>query len=485
MATMASMAAIVATVAACGSTPTGQAPPSTGQPSRIETVGDLALGVNVAAWDGVYRGPTATATAIDAGLRAAGVGLLRYPGGSWADEYDWSTNTDTSTCAPTAAATTACSSPDPLGFDTFSSQARGLGASALVTVNYGSGTPALAASWVAHATATRAGVAWWEVGNESYSCYETNTHLAEPPTDVQGYRPDSSVCPSTALMAKSYAAHAPPYLQAMRKADPAAVLGVPWAFTSSEASGAAVADAAMWDRVVLRATGPDIGFVDAHWYPFDQIAGLSDQAILASVHRIPAAAARIRASLRAHAPRAAFVVGETNISERLTTLDFAPVSALFAAATTLEWLAQGAGSVVWWDLNNYGSPAGGDYGLVSSGSPEVQAPGTPFPPYYGVQLASMLTTTGSRLSTLATGSASVVGFRSDQHGHRNLLLVNSGGADTVTVLPSWFRRGSAVATAFYSAATAGGADPIVHATVTAGHRLSLPAESIVVLSGTP
>src|SRR5664279_688352 len=63
---------------------------------RGSTIGPLALGVNVAAWDGIYSGNQAVS--IDALLRSAGIQLLRYPGGSWADEYDIRTNLDTSKC---------------------------------------------------------------------------------------------------------------------------------------------------------------------------------------------------------------------------------------------------------------------------------------------------------------------------------------------------------------------------------------------------
>ena len=46
------------------------------------------LGVNTAAWDSNFTDP-----AIASDLSAAGVGLIRYPGGSWADQYLWQPNT--------------------------------------------------------------------------------------------------------------------------------------------------------------------------------------------------------------------------------------------------------------------------------------------------------------------------------------------------------------------------------------------------------
>ena len=446
------------------------------------TLGPLALGVNVAAWDGAYSS-TGAATINDR-LRAAGLRLLRYPGGSWADEYDWSTNTDTSACV--GPVTASCTSTDPLGFDVFSAQARAAGASSFVTVNYGSGTPIQAADWVSHAKSTEGNaVVLWEVGNESYSCHETNDHLAQPPSSVQGYRPGGPVCPTTAVMAGSYALHSLPYLKAMKHADPSARIGVPWAFTKAEAAGSAVTDARSWNDKVLRADSPDVNFVDAHWYPFGSVSDVTGQQILDSVRRIPAVAAAMRATLERLAPNAAIVVGETDISNQATTLDFQPVAALFAAATSLEWLSQGAESVNWWDLNNFGSPGGGDFGLLSSGSPEAEPAGDPLPPYFGEQLASMLTSPGSRLTPLGTGKPTLLGFRSDRNGGRRVLLINTDASHPVTITPSWFRNGSTIETATYGASTAASPSPIVYSTTPSDSPFPLPAQSMVVLSGTP
>jgi hypothetical protein len=468
---------LVLVLAACSSTSRG-APARPVHPGT--TVGPLALGVNVAAWDSINT-DIGTGTVNDL-IRAAGLHVLRFPGGSWADEYDWFTGTDSSHCTGTVSA--ACSTSDPFAFTALSAQARAVGAASFITVNYSSGSPSEAAGWVSHARTTPGeAVALWEVGNESYSCYEANLHLAEPPTSVKGYTPDGPVCPSTAVMAASYVAHAPAYLDAMKQADPSARIGVPWAFSGTEAQGAGVVDASLWNTAVLRATAKNVAFVDAHWYPFDTTAGLTDQKILLSTRRIPSAAAQIRTTLHRDAPGATFVVGETNISERLSTLDFQPVSALFAAATSLQWLADGAESVVWWDLNNFGSPATGDYGIVSSGNPETEPTGTPFPPYYGEQLASQLTSSGARLHDLATGSPDVLGYQSDGGGLRRVLLVNTRPTAALSVRNRWFTPGTSLSVETYAAATASGPSPIGHSTVRAGTNQTLPAESVVVLAG--
>ena len=124
-----------------------------GRPGRI--LPTLALGLNAAPWDYIYAANTSAGGGVDVIqplLKAAGIGLLRYGGGSYADYYDWQTNTNIQNCLPydaTASFTSSCSSSDSLDFSQFSQQTRAIGAQSFVTVNYGSGTPALAAVWVA------------------------------------------------------------------------------------------------------------------------------------------------------------------------------------------------------------------------------------------------------------------------------------------------------------------------------------------------
>jgi hypothetical protein len=124
-------------------------------------VSSQALGLNAAPWDYIYAADVSAGGGLDVIqplLKAADIGLLRYGGGSYADYYDWQTNTDIQTCiwgnpfgsftgAPFPYDTTApftgasCDSTDSLPFDQFSAQARAVGAQSFVTVNYGSGQP--------------------------------------------------------------------------------------------------------------------------------------------------------------------------------------------------------------------------------------------------------------------------------------------------------------------------------------------------------
>jgi hypothetical protein len=401
------------------------------QPSGSAATGLSAapLGVNVAPWDGLYTG--SSAAAVQPLLSAAGIKQLRYGGGSYADFYNWQTNINVGACGQSGPSASGCTAQNPLGFAEFSRQARAVGAESLVTVNYGSGTPAQAAAWVTEAAQTAGqNVALWEVGNETYGCWETNDKLAGAPEYYKGYQPsvngdpDNATCPETAqgeatgmrTLATSYAVNAEQFLKAMKAADPSAVLGVPWAF-GPEVSGSEVADAAEWNDTVLQTDGADVGFVDAHYYPFTFSgatggANPSDSQVLHALLKIPSLQASIRQELASRDPSATVVIGETAVSNGSTTTGCAPVGAVFAAGDVLSWLAAGAQSVDWWSLNdtaNTGascvSPGSGLFTSATSPRPET--------PYYGYLLASKLAQPAAELKFLTTSDpADVLAYQS-------------------------------------------------------------------------
>ena len=78
----------------------------------------------------------------------------------------------------------------------------------------------------------------------------------------------------------------------------------------------------------------------------------------------------------------------------------------------------------------------------------------------------------------------MLGFKSDVGHEQQILLVNTAPSRAVSVADRWFTTGSALETLTYGVSTADTANPIVRSTTTAGRTFALPAESIVVLSGT-
>jgi hypothetical protein len=472
------------------------------------------LGVNTAPWDYIYAANTSASGGVDVIqplLQAAGITMLRYGGGSWADDYDWQTNTDIYHCLPgdpTASFTSSCASSDSLDFAQFSQQARAIGAQSFVTVNYGSGTPALAAAWVTQAKNTPGqGVARWEVGNENYGCWEVNNEIAGPPENFQGYTPntyttvngvyENPTCPQvtqgdaagTQTLATSYAVNAGQFLKAMRAADPAAQIGVPWAFGSS-VPGASVPDNTEWNNTVLQTDGKYVSFVDAHYYPFSfsgstGSANPTGQQVLQSLQQIPALYQGIRTELNAYDPQASVIVGETGVSNNETSTVCTPAGAVFASGDVLSWLAAGAKSVDWWDMNNYGNTTGTcvnpDYGLFTSSSPPVAET-----PYYGYLLASVLAKPHALLGTLSTSDASdVLAYQSLLPSGKlavAFINTNTGAAEKVTFHAPLF---GTLQTWSYSAGNQNAANSnIITGTAPAAsfaHGITLPAESVTIL----
>jgi hypothetical protein len=486
-------------------TTTAAMPASASAGAAPSVLSAAPLGLNTAPWDSIYAANTSAGGGVDVIqplLKAAGIDSLRYGGGSYADAYDWQTNTNIENCLPgdaTASFTSSCSSSDALDFSQFSQQARQIGAQSFVTVNYGSGTPAEAAAWVAQAKSTPGqGVALWEVGNENYGCWEVNNELAGPPENFQGYMPNvSATCPQTTegnaagtqTLATSYAVNAVPFLQAMKKANPAAQIGVPWAFDSSVA-GAQVPNNTAWNNTVLKTDGKYASFVDAHYYPFFFAgstggANPTDQQVLQSLQQIPALYSGIRAELNAYDPKASVVVGETNVSNNETTTVCTPAGALFAAGDVLSWLAAGAKSVDWWDMNNFGNTtatcSSADYGFFTSSSPPVAET-----PYYGYLLASLLAKPHAVLGTLGTSdTADVLAYQSLLPGGQHAVAfinTNTTSAEKVTFHAPLL---GPLRTWSYSAGNQNAANSsIVTGTASAAsfaHGITLPAESMTIL----
>ncbi|HEY1569902.1 MAG TPA: cellulose binding domain-containing protein [Pseudonocardiaceae bacterium] len=399
------------------------------------------LGINTAAWDTNFVDPS-----IASQMSAAKVGLVRYPGGSWADQYQFGTNT-------------VAGAVQPVNYGQFSSQVDAVsGGQKFNTIDYGSDTPQTAADWVKQSQAAGQGAALWEIGNEEYGSWEVDNHAA----------------PHTAT---SYATNALPYLQAMKAVDPKAQICYDYAMDGGLAPGAGVDGWQNWDDTILKADAADIDCADVHWYPINGTPTESVQSIMELVDNIPAAAAEIHGELSTNDPSDYFLVGETNMSQTANEWNEEPVGALFAAANTMEWLSFGAQSVDWWDVHNYGSPTA-DFGMFSSGSTGEPTVDTPYPPYFGYQLAAKLAVKGATVGTLDLGIPNVYSYTSRQpDGSYAVMLVNGDPTTTVPVSASSIGITGAATQYTYD-----NANPSVVQGSFSGTTLTLPAESIVVLT---
>lgn len=313
------------------------AAPAGAQAARGYRLTGQALGVNTTDFD-----PNFADEVVPGLLAAAGIGRIRYPGGSGADFIDWQ--------QPGV----------PLPWPDFMALLAQIGAAPMITVNYGltSLGPASAAAWVTSAQTFgnySAASAVWVLGNEEYGPWEFDEH------------PD----PHTP---ESFAVNARPYFEAMHAADPATRVGFPMTIdrTVSGGTGYWVADPDKWNRVVMAANADQVDFVDFHWYPVFGIPLLTNAQLFETTERIPGAVGYIRSILDELRPGTPIVVSESNISQSEIVYNAQPVAALYAVTTALRFLSHGAESYMWWQVHN-SDDMNGDFGFLSNGT------GTPGP----------------------------------------------------------------------------------------------------------
>ncbi|WP_461124332.1 cellulose binding domain-containing protein [Saccharothrix stipae] len=347
----------------------------------LEVVQEAAIGVNHAIWD-AHLGSDDVADL----LKAAGVKAMRYPGGSYSDIYHWEDHT-----APGGYV-----APNT-DFDTFMSGVRRAGGQAVVTANYGTGTPEEAAAWVRYANVEKGyGVKYWEIGNENYG----NGHYGSG--WEADHHPDKSP--------RYYATLVRDYATAMKAVDPTIKIGAVLTTPGEWPDGiTAAGDAGSWNEVVLSIAGPVVDFGIIHWYP----GGDTAAQVLTKTDRVVDQIALVREQSRRLAGKDLGVaLTEVNTSYGRNTQP----GALFAADAYATMIGQGVFSVDWWNVHNgigqvreiAGHPDYDDYGLLSSGTCTSDgttcqpALNTPFAPYHAISMLSRFARPGDQLVTAAS-----------------------------------------------------------------------------------
>jgi len=379
------------------------------------TIPSTGYGLNTAVWDSQMNSSTTQSL-----LSSAGVGMLRYPGGSYGDIYNWQDNT-----APGGYVAPGT------GFDQFMGTAKAVGAQPILIANYGTGTPAEAAAWVRYANVTQGyGDKYWEIGNEIYgngyygNGWEADNHSSKSPT--------------------TYADNFLQYSTAMKAVDPSIQLGAVLTLPGNWPDGVlAAGDSADWNHTVLSLAGSAIDFVIVHWYP----SGSSASNALGEPAQLTGELAQLRQEIDqyagAHAPdiRIALTEMNSNVDE-----DTQP-DALFAADSYMTALEQGVFTVDWWDTRNGPStistaPDGatdfGDYGVISSGtcvgSVCEPAANTPFPTYYAISMLSKIGRPGDLMVGAGTDQSLVTAHAVRQaNGDLSVMLVNKDPNNSYSV----------------------------------------------------
>ncbi|MBN1487531.1 MAG: hypothetical protein JW981_07810 [Anaerolineae bacterium] len=190
----------------------------------LGTVNPLVYGTNTGPWQGLTRSKMPY-------IEAAGLTLLRFPGGNWGDEYLLGESQ----------------------LDEFMELAHSLGAEPLVQVKLYKATPKQAAKWVEYANLTQEyGIKYWSIGNEP-SLYESNRGLAGYDTETfnQQWRE---------------------FALAMKAVDPDILLVGPdiHQYTSKSWENPKDTQGKDWMREFLVANGDLVDVVAFHRYPFGQ-----------------------------------------------------------------------------------------------------------------------------------------------------------------------------------------------------------------------
>jgi hypothetical protein len=339
--------------------------------------------------------------AIVSRLKTAGITALRYPGGSYADIFNWQTTTMNGGSYINSS-------------DTFNNFMNTLvnpaGAQAIVTVNYGSdpsnttgGDTNVAAAWVQYANVTHNwGVQYWEIGNEqggngyygSNLNWEYDLHYPETNAATRVGQP--------ALSPTAYGSNSLYFITAMKAKDPSIKCGI--GFDTGRPD---------YNTAAEHQCSNVLDFVIIHWYP-----GGNPAALLASCAAIPGAAINCFTQLTnnlgaAHAAQMTIAVTETGAG----TNTGAPVS-LFAADNYLTWIENGAVNV--------------DYQILHDDI--LQNNQQPGHAYYGAQMAHLLANVGDTLLTTTSDQSLLrVHATARQDGKVGVMLINTDPSVTNSV----------------------------------------------------
>ncbi len=389
----------------------------------VRTVDTRHFGVNLAMWDSYFDPPNHTTTI--SLLQEMGTTIVRMPGGSLSDQYHWGSNTTLTNTWQWSAS-----------FNDMVRVTTNVGAQAFVTVNYGSGTPQEAAAWVRYANITNhLGFKYWEIGNECYGTWETDTN----PLPNHAY---------------TYAVRASNYIAQMKAADPTIKIGlVAVPGESSYANGYTDHPALNprtgqtkygWTPVLLttlKSLGVTPDFLVHHVYPQwtdpnDPSASPdNDDTLLQSTGNWAADAADLRQQITDY-----FGVSGTNIELVVTENNSdsgaqgrqstSLVNGLYYADSLAQLLKTEFRGFVWWDLRN-GTDTGGFFGPALYGWRTygdlgmINGLNTRHPTFYAAKLMQWFARPGDKILTTTSDYSSLTAYAARRaNGSVALLVLN-------------------------------------------------------------
>jgi hypothetical protein len=408
---------------------------SVNQSSLGPAVTDKILGMNLAAW----YDEVGNATAVNAAFAQAGIQAIRWPGGSWSDEYHWQTpNNSSNPNLPFMCENNSSGVPNGStgwgGYSTFgefvTSIVQGGNYDLALTADYGTnvactgpGDPAEAAAWVAEAKTLGVTVSHMTVGNEEYGSWETDLHST--PHDPTTY---------AAAVAGTNG-----YYALIKKANSNTLVGV-----------VVEPDYAPWDQDVMSSAPYD--FVEYHYYPETPGSESDSFLVNSAAQNLTTNINTIRAELvKWGTPNTPIYVGEiggpySNPGKQSWSIS----QGLYAGQVLGEMMNDGVSRLTWWiGFGNCNGDSGNDssslYGWQNFGAYNVFADGagdtggtdnspcnyggpigTMSPTARAFQLFSNVAVTGEHvLTTNVTGDPSdVVAYAASHSGGTALVLFN-------------------------------------------------------------
>jgi hypothetical protein len=384
---------------------------------------DKLLGMNVADW---YD---PTDPAIIPAFQAAGIKSIRWPGGSWSDDYHWKTN---SMCTGTPLAPGGWAHPNGVYQNIINDLEIPGGFDVALTANYGTdstctkgGDPTEAADWHTYAEAHGGKVSHMTVGNENYGSWETDLHAK--PNDPTTYAD----------------AAANGYYPGIKAVDKNVLVGVV----------ANPGNNPDWDTIVLSKAKYD--FVEFHYYP--QGPGQESDTYLTekAAQDLTAQIEKLKAELKTAAkPDTPIYVGEigsvyTNPGKQSWSI----TQGLYAGQALGEMMNEGVSRLTWWigfgncnggsgnlDPSLYGWQTFGAYNVFSDGANDGACPnagpdGSMSPTARAFQLFSNVIVEGESVlpATVGAGNPTVRAYAATHSGGTALVLFNLDGSASAQV----------------------------------------------------
>ncbi|HEX4414348.1 MAG TPA: hypothetical protein VH107_12015 [Lacipirellulaceae bacterium] len=402
-------------------------------------------------------------------IAEAGVGLLRYPGGSYSDIYHWSNHTATGGY-----------SANQSDFGHFAQVLNQAGTQGMVTVDYGSshqsamgGQPKEAAAWVAYANGDASlygtpndvsigvdaegndwqtvgywahlrsltaaqnpdnqydflaigrsqpvGIKYWEIGNEIngngyYSDINANYNWENDLHAATGAARGNNASLSPTAYGNNFNAFA----AAMKAVDPTIKVGA--VLTGVGGVGDVADSARNWDRNVLQIAGANMDFGIMHYYPNTNNNATT---LLNATDDLPAWFQSERDRMNNYVSAGAAKRIELHMTEfgYFGTMSNPVVDGVYAANTYATALADGVKSADWLEMSK--TSFVGDTAAL-----------TPGPAFYGIQVFSHIAETGADFvdTTSSDGNIEVHSTRLAD-GRIGMLIanLNPSGSSSVNI----------------------------------------------------